>query len=55
MNTNLHFIDKKAHLNVKNIRFVGDFTVHRKGNNKNMGEFVCGDLISNFNMRVFLY
>lgn len=40
MNTNLHFIDKKVHLNVKNIHFVEDFTVHRKENNKNLGKFV---------------
>ena len=53
MNTNLHFIDKKVHLNVKNIHFVEDFTVHRKGNNKNSGEFVIGDLISDFKTKVF--
>lgn len=47
MNTNLHFVDKKAHLNEKSIRFVEDLTVYRKGNNKNLGEFVIGDLVSN--------
>ena len=40
MITNMHFIDKKALLNVKNIGFVENFAVHRKGNNKNLGEFV---------------
>ena len=47
MNTNLHFIGKKVLFNVKNLHFVEDFTVHRKGNNKNLGEFVSGDLVSN--------
>ena len=52
MNTNLYFIDKKALFNVKNDHFVEDFTVHRKENNKNLGEFVGGDLISDFKTRV---
>ena len=53
MITNLHFIDKKVHLNVKNAHFIEDFTVPRKENNKNKGEFVCDDLISNFKLRAF--
>ena len=47
MITNMHFIDKKAHLNVRNIHFVEDFTIHRKENNNNLGEFVNADLVSN--------
>ena len=47
MITNLHFIDKKVHLNAKNTHFIEDFTVPRIGNNKNLGEFVSDDLVSN--------
>ena len=44
MNTKLYFIDKNALLNVKNDHFVEEFTVHRKENNKNKGEFVMETL-----------
>jgi len=55
MNTNLHFIGKKALLNVKNLHFVEDFTIHRKGSNKNLSEFVRRNRISDFKTKAFSY